>query len=224
MSPFSRFAGLIAAGVGAAFAALLAGPLARADINGTLGVLDGDAYAFSNSFGPYEALLFDSDLSQNLVAAGINDLADHFPSGATASQDLSAVVTEGNTITGQLDALEGFQPAGVAATTDSKELPVIGDMLALQEQINNAITNLPAITTQDEANPLLIADLSALYDNELNLSTYATNLGYELAAGSPAGLTGDNTNFVADGLGIVTDLHATADTLTLLAELSSLGL
>jgi hypothetical protein len=227
MHNLSSSARLIVVGAGAAFMALLASPLAHADAGaayGDLAIIYGDVSAFENSFGAYEDLLFYSDLSQNLIAASGIGLSDPFPSDATASQDLSTVVAEGNTLTSQLDALTGFQPPSVVAATDGKELPVIGDTLAFQEQINNTIADLPAITAQDETNPLLVADLSALYDNELNLGTYLTNLGQELAIGSPAGLTGDNTVILSEGLGILADVQGTGDILTLLADLSSLGI
>jgi hypothetical protein len=227
MANFSSPARLIAVGAGAAFLALLTSPTSQADVDtayGDLAVIYGDASNFSNSFGAYEDLIFDSNLSQNLFAASVIGLGGPMSTDATASQELSSVVAEGTTITGQLGALEDFQPASVVAATDSKELPVIGDTLVFQEQVNNAIADLPAITAQDETNPWLVADLSALYDNELTLGTYATNLGDELAAGSPAGLTGDNTNFIAEGLAILNDIHGTADSLTLLTELTSLGL
>ncbi|WP_343572848.1 hypothetical protein [Mycobacterium sp.] len=225
LSPSAR---LLAAGAGATLMALLASPLAQADAAdaayGDLATPYTDAAAFSNSFGAYEDLVFDADLSQNFLAAVGLGFGEPFSSGTTASQDLSTLVAEGTTITAQLDALKDFQPASVFAATDGKELPVIGDAVAFQEQINTAVADLPTITAADETNPLLIADLSALYNNELTLGNAVTNLGEELANGSPAGLTADNTNFLAEGLGIVNDLHGTAATLTLLADLTSLGL
>src|ERR1700753_1662272 len=101
---------LVAVGAGAALFALLSSPFARADVDtayGDLTILYSDASAFSNAFGTYEDLLFDSDLSQNFLAAsGIGlGLSDPFPSDATASQDLSSIAAEGNTITSQLAAL-----------------------------------------------------------------------------------------------------------------------
>ncbi len=50
------------------------------------------------------------------------------------------------------------------------------------------------------------------------------NVGYELAAASPAGLAEDNAAIIADALGIANDASSASETLTLLAELSSLGL
>ena len=72
------------------------------------------------------------------------------------------------------------------AATDSKELPLIAEALTFQDQINQSIAFLPTITAQDETNPLLVSDLSALYTNELNLDNIVVNLGEQLANGSPA--------------------------------------
>lgn len=225
LSPTGR---LLVSSAGAALMALLASPLAHADAADTaysdLTTVYADAAAFSNSFGGYEDLVFDADLVQNFLAASGIGLGEPALSGTTASQDLTTIVAEGTTITTDLDSLKDFQPASVVAATDAKELPVISETSAFQEQINNAIADLPAITAQDETNPLLLAELSALHDHELALGTFVTNLGEELANGSPAGITADNTGFLAEGLGIVNDMNGAADTLTLLADLSGIGL
>ena len=61
MTYFSPTGRLIAAGAGAAFLALLASPLAQADIGGAyadISSIYGDALAFDNSFGSFEDALF----------------------------------------------------------------------------------------------------------------------------------------------------------------------
>ncbi|HSS39905.1 MAG TPA: hypothetical protein VLT58_14155, partial [Polyangia bacterium] len=157
-------------------------------------------------------------------ASGIDFGGDPFPPGATATDDLGAIATEGTKLAGELNALEYFDPTSVQAATDSKELPLIAEALTFQDQINQSIAFLPSIPAQDETNPLLIADLSALYGNELNLDTILVNVGYELAGASPAGLADDNAAIIADALGIANDASSASETLTFLAELSSLGL
>lgn len=210
--------------------ALLASPLVHADTGGAyadISSIYGDAYTFANSFGSYEDALFFSDLTSpgNLFSAsGIDFGGDPFPSGATATGDLGAIATEGTKLAGELNTLEYFDPTSVQSATDSKELPLIAEALTFQDQINQSIAFLPAIPAQDEANPLLVADLSALYANELNLDTVLVNVGYELAAASPAGLAEDNAAIIADALGIANDASSASETLTILAELSSLGL
>ncbi|UMB67628.1 hypothetical protein [Mycobacterium paraterrae] len=209
------------------FLAMLASPLAHADADAAYGDLANlyvDASTFSNSFGAYEDLLFDSDLTQNLFAASVSNLFAQSPSAATASDEVNAALTEGHTVATELDALETYQPASVVAATDGKDIPAIGDAAMLQEQINAAIADLPAVTAQDETNPLLVAELSALAGTELNLTDYAGNLGEQLANGSPAGLTAENTLFIAEGLAVLSNVQSTSETLTLLADLSSLGL
>jgi hypothetical protein len=109
------------------------------------------------------------------------------------------------------------------AATDSNELPLVAETLTFQDQINQSIAFLPTITAQDETNPLLIADLSALYTNEMNLDNVVVNLGQELTIGSPAGITADNAAIIADALGITNDLQSTSETLTILADLTNLG-
>jgi hypothetical protein len=96
--------------------------------------------------------------------------------------------------------------------------------LTFQDQINQSVAFLPTITAQDETNTLLIADVSALYTNELNLDNIVVNLAQELAIGSPAGITADNASIIADALGIANDLQSTSETLTILADPTSLGL
>lgn len=66
--------------------------------------------------------------------------------------------------------------------------------------------------------------MSALYTNELNLDNIVVNLGEQLANGSPSGITDANASIIADGLGIANDLQGTSETLTFLADLTSLGL
>jgi hypothetical protein len=224
-----RTAGLCGAGAGAAFVGLLLAPLAQADGDPAYGDLSRiyDAVTtFENSYGSYEHALFHSDLTSlgNIISATGFDVGDPFSSGATASSDLSSIAAEDNTVTDQLTNLEQTiaSESGPAATYADKELPVIEATLAFQQQINSAISDLPSITTQEETNPALISDLSALDINETNLDGNLINLGYELF--SPAGTTADNAAILSDGLGIVNDLQSTADTLTLLADLSSLGL
>ncbi len=227
LSPRTR---LLASGAGAAFLALLASPLTHADTGGAyadISAIYGDAFAFANSFGSYEDTLFFSDLtsSANLFSAsGIDFGGDPFPAGATATDDVGAIATEGTKLNNELSALEYPDLTSVQAATDSKELPLIAEALTFQDQINQSIAFLPSIPAQDETNPLLIADLSALYNNELNLDTTLVNLGYELAAASPAGLTEDNAAIIADALGIASDAQGASETLTILADLTSLGL
>jgi hypothetical protein len=110
------------------------------------------------------------------------------------------------------------------AATDSKELLLIAEALTFQDQINESIAFLPSIQAAGETIPLPVADLSALYTNELNLDTTLVSLGEQLTNGSPAGITDANASIIADGLGIANDLQSTSKTLTFLAELTSLGL
>jgi hypothetical protein len=224
-----RTAGLCAAGAGAAFVGLLMAPLADADADpayGDLSMIYDAVTTFENSYGSYEDALFDSDLTNlgNIISATGFDVGDPFSSGATVSNDLSSIAAEDNTVTAQLTNLEQTiaGESGPAATYTDKELPVIEETLAFQQQINSAISDLPSITAQEETNPALISDLSALDINETKLDGNLINLGYELL--SPAGTTGDNAAILSDGLGIAIDTQSTAETLTLLADLSSIGL
>jgi hypothetical protein len=221
---------LLTSGAGAAFLALLASPFVHADTGGAyadISSIYGDALTFDNSFGSYEDALFYSDLdsSANLFSAsGIDFGGDPFPSGANATSDVSSIATESTKLADELNTLQYFDPTSVQSATDSKELPLIAETLIFQDQINQSIAFLPSISAQDETNPLLIADLSALYGNELNLDTTLVNLGDALTDASPAQLTADNAAIVADALGIANDVQSASETLTLLAELSSLGL
>jgi len=220
-----RTAGLCAAGAGVAFIGLLVSPRAHADADGAslygdLSTIYGDVSAFENSYGLFQDTVFFSDLASpgDIVAASGFDLGDPFPAGATASEDLSAVAAEGDTLTSQLADLQA------TAAADGNELAVINDALSLQQQINSAVGDLATITGQDETNPLLIADLSAIYSNEVNYDTFLVNLGDALAIDSPAGITADNAYILSEGLGMVNDLQSSADTLTILADLASSGL
>ncbi len=145
MSNFSPRARLLASGAGAAFLALLASPLVHADTGGAyadISSIYGDAYTFANSFGSYQDALFFSDLTSpaNLFSAsGIDFGGDPFPSGATATDDLGAIATEGTKLAGELNTLEYFDPTPVQAATDSKELPLIAEALTFQDQINQSI-------------------------------------------------------------------------------------
>jgi hypothetical protein len=230
MVNLSPSAWLITAGAGAAFMALLASPLAHADTGGAyadISTIYGDAITFANSFGSYEDSFFFGDLAQpyNLFSASGIDLGqDPFPSDATATSDLGAIATEGTKLASDLNGLGYVELPPIVAATDSKELPLIAEALTFQDQINESVAFLPSIPAADEANPLLMADLSALYTNELTLDNTLVNLGQELAIGSPAGITDANASIIADGLGIANDLQSTSETLTLLAELTSLGL
>jgi hypothetical protein len=215
----------MAAGAGGAFMALLASPIAQADAGAytDISYIYGDALVYDNSYGLAEDTQFYSDLASSgniLTALGIPE-GVATPPGADVPADLNALAAEGNTLTNQLTELHS-----VAATdaADFKEFPVIGDTLAFQEQINNSIADLPAITGQDATNPLLVADLSGLYGDEVNLSNELINLGDALAIGSPAEITSDNAAIIADALGMAGYAHGASDTLTLLTELSSLGL
>jgi hypothetical protein len=175
--------------------ALLASPLAHADRGGAyadISTIYGDAVTFANSFGSFEDELFFSDLtsSANLFSAsGIDFGGDPFPSGTTATSDVGAIAAEGSKLANELNVLEYFNPTGVQVGSDSKELPLIAETLTFQDQINQSIAFLPSIPAQDETNPLLIADLSGLYNNELNLDTTLANLGEALTGASPAELT-----------------------------------
>lgn len=231
MANLSRFALLMAAGTWAAFLGLLVAPLSHADAGsayGDLSTIYGDVTAFESSYGLFEDSIFYSDLASlgNIIdASGIN-IGDSFPAGATVSEDVSSIVAEDTTLTDQLTSLEqtiAGEPSALATIGD-KELPVITDTLAFQDQINNDIGNLPTITTQDETNPLVIADLSALYGRELDFSNELNNLVDSLAVDNLAGISADNANILSEGLGITLDAQSTADALTLLNDLSSLGL
>jgi len=179
----------------------------------------------------YEDALFFSDLTSvgNILSATGLDLADPFPSGATASDDVSALVGEGTTLTDQLTDLEqevdSLQDGNtVLALTANQEAGVVLSTLAFQEQINYDIDNLLTITAQDESNPALISDLSALYNNEVNLDGYLVNLGDNLNFASPAGITDDNAAILSEALGMANDAQSSTETLTILADLSSIGL
>jgi hypothetical protein len=230
MVNLSSSARLITAGAGAVFVALLASPLAHGDTGGAyadISTIYGDAVTFANAFAPVEDEVFFSDLAQpyNLFSAsGIELGQDPFPSDATATSDLGAIATEGTKLAGDLNGLEFSELPPIVAATDSKELPLIAEALTFQDQINESIAFLPSIPAADDANPLLIADLSALYTNELNLDNIVVNLGEQLANGSPTGITDADASIIADALGIANDLQSTSETLTLLADLTSLGL
>jgi hypothetical protein len=221
---------LLTVGAGAAFIGLLASPLADADTGGAyadISSIFGDAITFDNAFGSNEDALFFSDLgsSANLFSASGIDLGqDPFPTGATATSDVGAIATEGTKLADDINGLQFPDLPPTVAATDSNELPLVAETLTFQDQINQSIAFLPTITPQDETNPLLIADLSALYTNELNLDNIVVNLGQELAIGSPAGITADNASVIADALGIANDLQSTSETLTILADLTGLGL
>jgi hypothetical protein len=246
-----RTTGLCVAGAGAALMGLVMTPLAHADVDGSSLLLaaatdlpDGaaatgygdlsnlyvDVSVFENSFGSYEDEVFFSDLASvgNILRASGLDVGNPFPAGATASDDVSAIAAEDTTVSGELTSLEADindddTTPGLAAV-DSKELAVVADAQTFEQQISADVGNLPTITAQDETNPVLISELSALYNNEINLSGNLTNLGDELVPGSPAGITADNAGILSDALGILSDVQRTADTLTVLADLSSVGL
>jgi hypothetical protein len=180
----------------------------------------------------YDDALFFSDLTSvgNILSATGLDLGDPFPSGATASDDVSAIVGEDTTLTDQLTDLEQEVDSledgnTILALTANQEAGVVLSTLAFQEQINYDIDTLPTITAQDETNPALISDLSALYSNEVNLDGYLVNLGnFNLEDGSVAGITSDNAAILSEALGIANDAQSSAETLTILADLSSIGL
>jgi len=225
MVNLSSSARLIAIGASAGFLALLASPLAHADedAGAELSFAYGDALIYEQSWGLPEEFQFYSDLASpgNLLSASGVDLGDPFPSDASASADANIIGMEGNTLTSQLADLRSVAGSDVA---DYKEFPVIGDALSFQEQINNSIADLPAITAQDETNPLLIAELSVVYGNEIDLDNNLVGLGDALTSGSPAEITAENAAIVAEGLGILSGAQGASDTLTFLAELTSLGL
>jgi hypothetical protein len=222
LSPSVRF---LVAGAGAAFMALLASPLAQADEDASaeLSFAYGDALIYEQSWGLPEEFQFYSDLASpgNLLSASGVDLGDPFPSGASASDDVNMIVTEGNTLTSQLADLRSAAGSDVA---DYKEFPVISDALSFQEQINNSVADLSPTTAQDETNPLVIAELSVLYGNEVDLGNNLVNLGDALTIGDPAGITSDNAAIVAEGLGILSGAQGASETLTFLADLTSVGL
>jgi hypothetical protein len=230
MVNLSRRTELLRAGAGAAFIGLLASPIAHADTGGAyadISSIFGDAATFDNAFGSNEDALFFSDLtnSGNLFSAsGIDFGGDPFPSGATATSDLGAITTEATKLAGDINGLQFPDVPPVVAATDSNELPLVAETLTFQDQINQSIAFLPTITAQDETNPLLMADLSALYTNEMNLDNVVVNLGQELAIGSPAGITADNASIIADALGMANDVQSTSETLVILSDLTSLGL
>jgi hypothetical protein len=230
MVNLSRRSQLLTAGAGAPFIGLLASPLADADTGGAyadISSIFGDATTFANAFGSTEDALFLTDLtsSANLFSAsGVDFGGDPFPPGGTATSDVGAIATEGTKLADDINGLQFPDLPPVVAATDSGELPLIAEALTFQDQINQSVAFLPTITAQDQTNPLLIADVSALYTNELNLDNIVVNLGQELAIGSPAGITADNASIIADALGVANDLQSTSETLTILADLTSLGL
>jgi hypothetical protein len=227
-------AGLCVAAAGAALVGLLATPLAQADSDpayGDLSTLYQDATSVANSYGSPEDEVFFSNLISvgNVLSASGLDLGDPFSSSATASDDLSTIEGEGAALTGQLTSVEAdindFDKTPGLAAVDSKELAVVGDALTFQQQINADVDSLPTITAQDETNPLLISELSALYTNQIDFGNLLTNnLADQLANGSVTGITDDNADILAYGLGTLVDTQSAADTLTVLADLSSLGL
>jgi len=249
-----RTTGLCVAGAGAALIWLLVTPLAHADADGSsfllaaaatdlpdsaaatgysdLSNLYVDVTSFENSNGLYEDALFFSDLtsaSNILSATGFDIGGDRLGPGESASDYLSAIEAEDTTLTGQLTDLEqevdSIEAGNSAlALTANQEADVILGTSVFQEQINYDIDNLPTITAQDETNPALISELSALYNNEIDLSTNLTNLGDELEIGSPAGITQDNAAILSEALGMANDAQSSAETLTILADLSSIGL
>jgi len=231
LSPRGR---LTATGAGAAFLALLMAPMAHADADpgyADLSALYDSVATFENSFSLYEDSVFYSDLASlgNIISASGIDVGVPFPSGADASDDVNTILAQGNTIVNQLTEVQSeitndYGNITVLAGTDDKELPVVEEALTFQQQIDADIANLPTITSADETNPLLIDYLSAISINETNLDNYVVNLTEQLLNASPAGLSGDNAVILADGLGFLTDVQGASETLTLLADLSSLGL
>ena len=212
---------------------LLATPLAQADTDPAYGDLSNvyhDAITFDSSFDLSEEVQFFSALASlgNVLSASGLDLSDPFSSSATASDDLSAIEGEDAALTGQLTTLEAdindYDNTPGLAAVDSKELSVVGDALTFEQQINADVGNLPTITAQDETNPLLISELSALYNNQIDFGNNLTNLVEELGIATPSGITSDNAALVASGLGTLIDTQSAADTLTVLADLSSIGL
>lgn len=172
-------------------------------------------------------MFFSALAGDGLSASGLGlSLGDPFSSSATASGDVSTIEGEGAALTSQLTGVEADinDTSAITAQVDSRELSFVTDTLAFQQQINGDVDSLPTVTAQDETNPLLIADLGALYSHEIDFGTLLTNLGNHLANGSPTGITEDNAAILANGLGLLIDTQSTADTLTALADLSSLGL
>jgi len=222
---------LTAAGAGAAFIGLLVAPPARADADpayGDLSTLYGDVTVFENSYGLFEDSVFYSDLTSlgNIITASGINIGDSFSSAATASADLSSIAAQDNTLASQLAGIQqtiASEPA-VSATIGARELPVITKTLTFQDQLNTDIANLPTVTTEDETNPLVISDLSALYGREVNFSNELLNLRDSLSADDPAGVTADNASILSEGFGTTLDAQSTADVLTLLADLTNLGL
>lgn len=229
-----RTAGLGVAGVGAAIIGLLAAPVAQADSNpayGDLSTLYQDAIAFDRPYGLLEYGQFFSALASpgNVLAASGLDVGDPFSSSATASDDLTAIEGQGAALTGELTGLEAtvndYENTPGLEAVDGKELAVVGDALTFEQQITADIDDLPTITAQDETDPLLISVLSALYNNQTDLGNeFINNLGEQLASGSVTGITDDNADIFAYGLGTLVDTQSAADTLTVLADLSGLGL
>jgi hypothetical protein len=227
-----RTAGLCVAAAGAGVIGLLATPLAQADSDPAYGDLSNvyhDTITFDSSFDLSEEAQFFSDLTSvgNVLRASGLDVGNPFPAGATASDDLSAIEGEDAALTGQLTSVEAdisnYDNTPGLAAVDSKELAVVTDALTFEQQINADVDNLPAITAQDTTNPLLISELSALYNSQIDFGNNLTNLVEELAGASPAGITYDNAFLVASSLGTLIDTQSAADTLTVLADLSSIG-
>jgi hypothetical protein len=226
-------AGMCVVGAGVALIGLLATPRAQADSDpayGDLSTLYQDAIAFDRSFDLSEELQFFSalgSLGDVLRASGV-DLGDPFSSSATASDDLTAIEGEDAALTGQLTSLAAdihdYDNTPGLAAVDGKELSVVGDALTYEQQITADVDNLPTITAQDETNPLLISELSALYNNQIDFGNNLTNLVGELEIATPAGITDDNAALVASDLGILVDTQSATDTLTALADLSSVGI
>lgn len=180
-----------------------------------------------------DALLF-SDLTSAdniLSATGFDVGGDRLGAGANASDYLSAIAAEDTTLTGQLANLEqevisisDSCNGCTLAFTDMNEDEVILSTSSFQEQINYAINTLPTITAQEETSPLLISYLSALYNNEIDLGINLTNVGDEFEIPSAAGITAGNAGILSAALGMAADTQGSAEMLTILADLSSIGL
>jgi hypothetical protein len=135
--------------------------------------------------------------------------------------------------TGPVDvtsALGGIQYEDAQLTTQLADLPtstdqigVVGDLGQFQTAIDNAVDNLSGITAYDN-DPTLITDLEEVFIGQIGLSTDITNLGQEIAIGSPAGIVSDNAQILDYAINIYDDLQNAISEFAYQFDLTSIGL
>jgi hypothetical protein len=138
--------------------------------------------SFSDIFGDITSV-------GNLIEGGINDVGSlaHIAGAADASTILSAIEAQNAELTDQIASVNDLPRA-----TAIHENMVTGDLVGFQGAINNAVDDLPTITSQDETNPALIFDLSAVLSSEDNMSPFLTNLSTEVEHESSQGIVSAN--------------------------------